>query len=66
MQSCINYREINEGKELLKLKESSKQQHGFMLRKSTTDPTFALRMLMENCREGSEGAVCLCGSRESI
>ena len=32
----------------------SEQQYGFMSRKSTTDALFALRELMEKCREGQK------------
>ena len=32
--------------------EICEQQYGFMPEKSTTDAIFALRMLMENYREG--------------
>ena len=38
--------------------EISKQQYGFMPKKGTTDAMFALRMLMEKCREGRRELHC--------
>ena len=45
----------------------SKQQYGFMPGKGTTDAMFALRMLMENYREGQRELATLCirGPKES-
>ena len=39
--------------------EISKQQYGFMPGKGTTDAMFALRMLMEKCREGQRELHCV-------
>ncbi|KAK3540383.1 hypothetical protein QTP70_030202 [Hemibagrus guttatus] len=51
---------------LRKVVEICEQQYGFMPRKSTTDAIFALRILMEKYREGSEGvALCVCRLGES-
>ena len=39
------------------------QKYGFMPRKSSTDPRFAVTMLMEKNREGQKRVtLCLCGS----
>ena len=39
--------------------EISKQQHGFMSEKETTDAMFLLRMLMEKYREGQRELHCV-------
>ena len=39
--------------------EISKQQHGFMPGKGTTDAMFSVRMLMEKCREGQSEPHCV-------
>ena len=39
--------------------EISKQQHGFMSEKGTTDAMFALRMLMEKYRKGQSQPHCV-------
>ena len=37
--------------------EISKEQYGFMPGKGTTDAMFALRMLIEKCREGQRSFI---------
>ena len=66
VQSCGNYRGIKLISHSMKIWERvvearlrsqvtiSEQQYGFMPGKSTTDARFALRMLMEKCREGQK------------
>ena len=39
--------------------EISKEQYGFIPGKETTDAMFALRMLMEKCREGQRELHCV-------
>ena len=47
--------------------EICEQQYGFMPGKSTTDAIFALRMLMQKYREGSErDELCICRFRKGI
>ena len=66
VQSCSNYRDIKLVSHTMKLCERAverrlrneltfnEQQYGFMPGKSTTDASFALRVLMEKYREGQE------------
>ena len=42
------------------------QQYGFMPGRSTTDPMFALRLLMEKYREGQREFLHVCGPREGL
>ncbi|KAK3526392.1 hypothetical protein QTP70_025421, partial [Hemibagrus guttatus] len=71
VQSCSNYRGIKlmshtmkvwervvEAR-LRKVVEICEQQYGFMPRKSTTDAIFALRILMEKCRDGQRELHCV-------
>ncbi|KAK3560239.1 hypothetical protein QTP86_003045 [Hemibagrus guttatus] len=71
VQSCSNYRGIKlmshtmkvwervvEAR-LRKVVEICEQQYGFMPRKSTTDAIFALRILMENYRDGQKELHCV-------
>ncbi|KAK3570071.1 hypothetical protein QTP86_010237 [Hemibagrus guttatus] len=71
VQSCSNYRGIKlmshtmkvwervvEAR-LRKVVEICEQQYGFMPRKSTTDPIFALRILMEKYRDGQRELHCV-------
>ncbi|KAK3556187.1 hypothetical protein QTP70_005580 [Hemibagrus guttatus] len=44
---------------LRKVVEICEQQFGFMPRKSTTDAIFALRILMEKCRDGQRELHCV-------
>ena len=40
------------------------KQYGSMLRKNTTDPMFALRMVMEKYRHGQKESHCVFGDLE--
>ncbi|KAK3540839.1 hypothetical protein QTP86_002343 [Hemibagrus guttatus] len=71
VQSCSNYRGIKLMNHTMKLWERvvearlrkvveiCEQQYGFMLRKSTTDAIFALRILMEKYRDGQRELHCV-------
>ncbi|KAK3571603.1 hypothetical protein QTP86_015338 [Hemibagrus guttatus] len=71
VQSCSNYRGIKLMSHTMKLWERvvearlrkvveiCEQQYGFMPRKSTTDATFALRILMEKYRDGQRELHCV-------
>ncbi|KAK3547746.1 hypothetical protein QTP86_028818, partial [Hemibagrus guttatus] len=71
VQSCSNYRGIKLMRHTMKLWERvvearlrkvveiCEQQYGFMLRKSTTDAIFALRILMEKYRDGQRELHCV-------
>ncbi|KAK3556963.1 hypothetical protein QTP70_022304 [Hemibagrus guttatus] len=71
VQSCSNYRGIKLMSHTIKLWERvvearlrkvveiCEQQYGFMPRKSTTDAIFALRILMEKCRDGQRELHCV-------
>uniref|UniRef100_A0A3B3BTI6 ribonuclease H n=1 Tax=Oryzias melastigma TaxID=30732 RepID=A0A3B3BTI6_ORYME len=71
VQSCGNYRGIKLMSHTMKVWERvvearlraevniCEQQYGFMPRKSTTDATFALRMLIEKYREGQRELHCV-------
>ncbi|KAK3567779.1 hypothetical protein QTP86_026457 [Hemibagrus guttatus] len=71
VQSCSNYRGIKLMSHTMKLWERvvearlrkvveiCEQQYGFMPRKSTTDAIFALRILMEKCRDGQRELHCV-------
>ena len=70
-QCCGNYRGIKLMSHTMKISERiiearlrdrveiSKQQHGFMPGKGTTDAVFALKMLMEKYREGQRQLHCV-------
>ena len=70
-QCCGNYRGIKLMSHTMKVWERiiearlrdrveiSKQQYGFMPGKGTTDAMFALRMLIEKCREGQRELYCV-------
>ncbi|KAK3553657.1 hypothetical protein QTP70_006864 [Hemibagrus guttatus] len=71
VQSCSNYRGIKLMSHTMKLWERvvearlrkvveiCEQQYGFMPRKSTTDAIFALRILMEEYRDGQRELHCV-------
>ncbi|KAK3534979.1 hypothetical protein QTP70_001936 [Hemibagrus guttatus] len=71
VQSCSNYRGIKlmshtmkvwervVKARLRKIVEICEQQYGFMPRKSATDAIFALRILMENYRDGQRELHCV-------
>ncbi|KAK3542987.1 hypothetical protein QTP70_008681 [Hemibagrus guttatus] len=71
VHSCSNYRGIKLMSHTMKLWERivearlrkvvliCEQQYGFMLRKSTTDAIFALRILMEKYRDGQRELHCV-------
>ncbi|KAK3563354.1 hypothetical protein QTP86_021834 [Hemibagrus guttatus] len=71
VQSCSNYRGIKLMSHTMKLWERvvearlrkvveiCEQQYGFMPRKSTTDASFALRILMEKYRDGQRELHCV-------
>ena len=70
-QCCGSYRSIKLINHTMKIQERinearlrdsveiSKQQHGFMPGKGTTDVMFALKMLMEKYREGQRELHCV-------